>query len=83
ANESGFDMRCPRAEGYSGHTVSCQGTGVPACWRTATAVLLPDDDVVARTRSFAPHPLLAPLARGMFAVLESDPVTVRITFTDN
>ncbi|GAB2546825.1 nitroreductase family deazaflavin-dependent oxidoreductase [Nocardia heshunensis] len=52
-------------------------------WRTGTAVLLPDDDVVARSRGFAPHPLLAPLARGMFAVLESDPVTVRITFTDN
>ncbi|MFE2959205.1 nitroreductase family deazaflavin-dependent oxidoreductase [Nocardia tengchongensis] len=52
-------------------------------WRTGTAVLLPDDDVVARTRSFAPHPALAPLARGVFAALESDPVTVRITFTDN
>ncbi|MFE4462803.1 nitroreductase family deazaflavin-dependent oxidoreductase [Nocardia tengchongensis] len=52
-------------------------------WRTGTAVLLPDDDVVARTRSFAPHPALAPFARGVFAALESDPVTVRITFTDN
>ncbi|MEU1427846.1 nitroreductase family deazaflavin-dependent oxidoreductase [Nocardia sp. NPDC005746] len=51
-------------------------------WRTGTAALLPDDDVIARTRAFAPHPLLAPLARGMFAALESDPVTVRITFTD-
>ncbi|WP_458689882.1 nitroreductase family deazaflavin-dependent oxidoreductase [Nocardia tengchongensis] len=52
-------------------------------WRIGTAVLLPDDDVVARTRSFAPHPALAPFARGVFAALESDPVTVRITFTDN
>ncbi|MEV6771650.1 nitroreductase family deazaflavin-dependent oxidoreductase [Nocardia sp. NPDC051030] len=52
-------------------------------WRTATAVLLPEDDVVARAKTFAPHPLLAPVARGMFAALESAPVTVRITFTDN
>ncbi|GAB0103743.1 hypothetical protein JMUB6875_27170 [Nocardia sp. JMUB6875] len=51
-------------------------------WRTGTAVLLPDDDVVARARSFAPHPALAPVARGVFSALESDPVTVRITFTD-
>ncbi|MTE13186.1 nitroreductase family deazaflavin-dependent oxidoreductase [Nocardia aurantiaca] len=51
-------------------------------WRTGTAVLLPDDDVVARTRAFAPHPALARFTRGVFATLESDPVTVRITFTD-
>ncbi|MFI1913523.1 nitroreductase family deazaflavin-dependent oxidoreductase [Nocardia sp. NPDC020380] len=51
-------------------------------WRTATAVLLPDDDVVARSRTFAPHPLLAGAARSMFAALETTPVTVRITFTD-
>ncbi|MEC3957300.1 nitroreductase family deazaflavin-dependent oxidoreductase [Nocardia sp. CDC153] len=51
-------------------------------WRTGTAVLLPDDDVVARTRTFAPHPTLAPFTRSVFAALESDPVTVRITFTD-
>ncbi|WP_067710831.1 nitroreductase family deazaflavin-dependent oxidoreductase [Nocardia yamanashiensis] len=49
-------------------------------WRTGTAEFLPDDDVVARARTFAPHPLLAPLARGMFAALETTPVTVRITF---
>ncbi|MEV6099384.1 nitroreductase family deazaflavin-dependent oxidoreductase [Nocardia sp. NPDC051981] len=51
-------------------------------WRTGTAALLPDDDVVARARTFAPHPALAPFTRGFFAALESDPVTVRITFTD-
>ncbi|WTZ47056.1 nitroreductase family deazaflavin-dependent oxidoreductase [Nocardia sp. NBC_01388] len=51
-------------------------------WRTGTAVLLPDDDVDARSRTFAPHPLLAPLARTAFAALETTPVTVRITFTD-
>ncbi|SUA78646.1 NADH oxidase [Nocardia otitidiscaviarum] len=51
-------------------------------WRTGTATLLPEDDVVARARTFAPHPLLAPLARTMFAALETTPVTVRVTFTD-
>ncbi|WP_405491087.1 nitroreductase family deazaflavin-dependent oxidoreductase [Nocardia sp. NBC_00511] len=51
-------------------------------WRTGTAVLLPDDDVIARSRTFAPHPALAPFTRSVFAALESDPVTVRITFTD-
>lgn len=51
-------------------------------WRTGTAVLLPDDDVVARSHTFAPHPLLAPAARSVFAALETNPVTVRITFTD-
>lgn len=51
-------------------------------WRTGTAVLLPDDDVVARGRTFAPHPALAPLSRSVFAAMETTPVTVRITFTD-
>ncbi|MFI6867444.1 nitroreductase family deazaflavin-dependent oxidoreductase [Nocardia sp. NPDC050406] len=51
-------------------------------WRTGVAELLPDDDVVARARTFAPHPALAPLARTMFAALETTPVTVRVTFTD-
>ncbi|WP_194814312.1 nitroreductase family deazaflavin-dependent oxidoreductase [Nocardia sp. XZ_19_385] len=51
-------------------------------WRTGTAEFLPDDDVVARATTFAPHPALAPLARSMFAVLETSPVTVRVTFTD-
>ncbi|GAB4584132.1 hypothetical protein Ntsu_19640 [Nocardia sp. IFM 10818] len=51
-------------------------------WRTGTAEFLPDDDVVARARTFAPHPALAGLATSMFAALETTPVTVRITFTD-
>ncbi|WP_067692241.1 nitroreductase family deazaflavin-dependent oxidoreductase [Nocardia jejuensis] len=51
-------------------------------WRNATAVLLPEDDVVARSKTFAPHPLLAPVARAAFAALETAPITVRITFTD-
>ncbi|QIS18667.1 nitroreductase family deazaflavin-dependent oxidoreductase [Nocardia terpenica] len=51
-------------------------------WRTGTAELLPDDDVVARARTFAPHPRLAPLTAAGFAALQTTPVTVRITFTD-
>ncbi|MFB7717602.1 nitroreductase family deazaflavin-dependent oxidoreductase [Nocardia sp. NPDC056100] len=51
-------------------------------WRTGTAALLPDDDVVARARTFAPHPLLAPLVTNTFAALQTTPITVRITFTD-
>ncbi|MEV6276173.1 nitroreductase family deazaflavin-dependent oxidoreductase [Nocardia sp. NPDC051832] len=49
-------------------------------WRTGVAEFLPDDDVVARAATFAPHPALAPFTRSMFAVLETAPVTVRVTF---
>ncbi|RDI54282.1 nitroreductase family deazaflavin-dependent oxidoreductase [Nocardia mexicana] len=52
-------------------------------WRTGTAELRPDDDVVARARAFAPHPALAPLTAATFATLQTTPVSVRITFTDN
>ncbi|WP_307188399.1 nitroreductase family deazaflavin-dependent oxidoreductase [Nocardia acidivorans] len=52
-------------------------------WRTGTAEFLPEDDVVARARTFAPHPLLAPIATRTFAALQTTPITVRITFTDN
>ncbi|ATL66555.1 nitroreductase family deazaflavin-dependent oxidoreductase [Nocardia terpenica] len=51
-------------------------------WRTGTAEFLPDDDVVARARTFAPHPRLAPLTAAGFAALQTTPITVRITFTD-
>ncbi|MCF8587807.1 nitroreductase family deazaflavin-dependent oxidoreductase [Gordonia liuliyuniae] len=51
-------------------------------WRTGTAEVLPDDDVDARTRSFAPHPALGPVTSVMFRALQSDPVSVRITFDD-
>ncbi|WP_280269292.1 nitroreductase family deazaflavin-dependent oxidoreductase [Nocardia wallacei] len=52
-------------------------------WRTGTAELRPDDDVVARARAFAPHPSLAPLTAAGFAALQTTPISVRITFTDN
>ena len=51
-------------------------------WRTGTAGFMPDDDVVARGRTFAPNRALAPLVSATFRALQSDPVSVRIVFTD-
>ena len=51
-------------------------------WRTGTAVFVTDDDPRLRARTFAAHPLFAPLVAAGFAALASDPVSVRITFTD-
>ncbi|WP_336084239.1 nitroreductase family deazaflavin-dependent oxidoreductase [Nocardia sp. SSK8] len=51
-------------------------------WRTGVAELRPGDDVVARARSFAPNPVFAGLTAATFRTLASDPVSVRITFTD-
>ncbi|MEV6225398.1 nitroreductase family deazaflavin-dependent oxidoreductase [Nocardia fluminea] len=51
-------------------------------WRTGTAELRPDDDVVARSRTFAPNPVFAGLTAATFRALQSAPVSVRITFTD-
>ncbi|NEW38955.1 nitroreductase family deazaflavin-dependent oxidoreductase [Nocardia cyriacigeorgica] len=51
-------------------------------WRTGTAVLRPDDDVAERARAFAPHPLLAGLSAATFRALQTDPISVRVTFTD-
>ncbi|MFC9964292.1 nitroreductase family deazaflavin-dependent oxidoreductase [Nocardia ignorata] len=51
-------------------------------WRTGTAHLVPDDDVVARARTFVSHPAFAGLASAAFRALQSAPVSVRITFTD-
>ncbi|MFF3570706.1 nitroreductase family deazaflavin-dependent oxidoreductase [Nocardia jiangxiensis] len=52
-------------------------------WRTGIAELCPEDDVVARARAFAPHRLLAPLTAAGFAALQTTPVSVRVTFTDD
>ena len=49
-------------------------------WRTGTAVFMPDDDVVARGRTFAPNRALAPLVSATFRALASDPISVRIAF---
>jgi deazaflavin-dependent oxidoreductase (nitroreductase family) len=47
-------------------------------WRTGTAELRPDDDVKARTRTFANGPVGRAIAAATFRALESQPVTVRI-----
>lgn len=51
-------------------------------WRTGVAQVMRDDDVDARTRTFAPHPALGGVVAVMFRALQSDPVSVRITFDD-
>lgn len=51
-------------------------------WRHGTAEFVPDDDVSARVRTFAPNPLFASLTAASFRALQSDPISVRITFTD-
>ena len=51
-------------------------------WRSGTARFVPDDDVRARARTFATSPLLAPIVAATFAALQSDPISVRIDFTD-
>lgn len=51
-------------------------------WRTGTAVFVPDDDVVARARSFGGKTKLSQSATAMgMRALQSDPISVRITFT--
>ena len=52
-------------------------------WRNGTAAFVSDDDVVARARSFGGNSKVSQSATvlGMRA-LQSDPISVRITFTD-
>jgi deazaflavin-dependent oxidoreductase (nitroreductase family) len=47
-------------------------------WRRGTAILLADDDVKARIRTFASGPVGRFLTAAMFRALESQPATVRI-----
>ncbi|MFD6158790.1 nitroreductase family deazaflavin-dependent oxidoreductase [Nocardia sp. NPDC060256] len=51
-------------------------------WFTGTAAFVPDDDVVARARSFAKGRVLESAAEWTMKALESDPISVRITFTN-
>lgn len=51
-------------------------------WRTGTAAFVPDDDVIVRARSFASHPALGALSAATLRAVQSDPVSVRITFDD-
>ena len=52
-------------------------------WHTGTADFAPDDDVVARARSFGGESgLLQSATAATMRAMQSDPVSVRITFTD-
>ncbi|KAA8888062.1 nitroreductase family deazaflavin-dependent oxidoreductase [Nocardia colli] len=51
-------------------------------WYTGTAAFVPDDDVIARARSFAKGRVPESAAEWTMKALESDPISVRITFTD-
>lgn len=50
-------------------------------WYTGTAAFAPDDDVVARARSFARGRTSESATAWTIKALESDPISVRITFT--
>jgi deazaflavin-dependent oxidoreductase (nitroreductase family) len=52
-------------------------------WRSGTAAFAPDDDVVARARSFGGDSRLSQSATALgMRALQSDPISVRITFDD-
>ena len=50
-------------------------------WRSGTAELLPDDDVRARTATFAKTAAGRVATAAMFRALESQPATVRVALT--
>ncbi|WP_433711596.1 nitroreductase family deazaflavin-dependent oxidoreductase [Nocardia sp. CA-084685] len=50
-------------------------------WHTGTAAFVPDDDVIARARSFAKSHAAESATAWTIKALESDPISVRITFT--
>ncbi len=52
-------------------------------WHSGTAAFVPDDDVVARSRSFGGDKKLGQSATALgMRALQSDPISVRITYTD-
>ena len=51
-------------------------------WRAGVARFEPDDDPAIRASTFATSRLMAPLVRATFRALQSDPISVRIDFTD-
>jgi deazaflavin-dependent oxidoreductase (nitroreductase family) len=56
---------------------------VDSQWRRGTAAFVPDDDVVARARSFGGNTKLSQSATALgMRALQSDPISVRITYTD-
>ncbi|MEU7140311.1 nitroreductase family deazaflavin-dependent oxidoreductase [Nocardia sp. NPDC046473] len=52
-------------------------------WFTGTAAFVPEDDVVARARSFAKGRVPESAAEWTMKALESDSISVRITFTNS
>ena len=51
-------------------------------WRNGTARFLPDDDVRARARSFADGKVASAATVLAMRAMESDPISVRIDYTD-
>ncbi|MFH5211516.1 nitroreductase family deazaflavin-dependent oxidoreductase [Antrihabitans sp. NCIMB 15449] len=51
-------------------------------WRSGNAEFVPDDDVDARARTFADNRIASALAGYTFRALQTNPISVRITFTD-
>jgi len=51
-------------------------------WRSGIARFEPDDDPAMRASTFATSRLLAPVVAATFRALQSDPISVRIDFTD-
>jgi len=52
-------------------------------WHTGTAAFARDDDVVARARSFGGNSRISGTATAVaMRAMQSDPISVRITFTD-
>jgi deazaflavin-dependent oxidoreductase (nitroreductase family) len=51
-------------------------------WRAGVARFEPEDDPAVRASTFATSRLLAPVVRATFRALQSDPISVRIDFTD-
>jgi hypothetical protein len=51
-------------------------------WRAGTAAFQPDDDIRTRARSFANGKVSATATVIAMRAMESDPISVRITFTD-
>ena len=52
-------------------------------WRSGTAAFVPDDDVVARPAASAATSKLSQSATALgMRALQSDPISVRITYTD-
>jgi deazaflavin-dependent oxidoreductase (nitroreductase family) len=51
-------------------------------WRDGTASFEPDDDIRARARSFAGGKVSGAATALAMRAMESDPISVRITYTD-